>query len=145
MFSMYQQGQLKITSLIRLGLLEWLETPLYYKNSQGDNPMCSTRDEISQPGQFHHEPPPVLPNLLFSPNLGLFFVDLRFFLKTCGLLVLTKICLFFADFCNADCFFSNCITCLLFQFTEKQNLGVFLCKFAHFGLVFSNLPPCFCV
>ena len=48
---MYLQGQLKITSLIRLGLLEWLEMPLYYKNSQGDNPICSTRDEISQPSR----------------------------------------------------------------------------------------------
>jgi len=48
---MYQQGQLKITSLIRLGLLEWLETSLYYKNSQGNNPICSTRDEISQPSR----------------------------------------------------------------------------------------------
>jgi len=35
--------------LIKLGLLEWLETPLYYKNSQGDNSICSTRDKISQP------------------------------------------------------------------------------------------------
>ena len=26
-------------------------TPLYYENSQGDNPICSTRDEISQPSQ----------------------------------------------------------------------------------------------
>jgi len=25
--------------------------PLYYKNSQGDNPICSTRDEISQPSR----------------------------------------------------------------------------------------------
>jgi len=48
---MYQEGQLKITSLIRIGLLEWLETPLYYKNSQGDNPICSTRDEIFQPSR----------------------------------------------------------------------------------------------
>ena len=48
---MYLQGQLKITSLIRLGLLEWLEMPLYYKNSQGENPICSTRDEISQPSR----------------------------------------------------------------------------------------------
>jgi len=39
----------------------------------------------------------------------------------------------------------NFMDILLFQFTEKWNLGVFLCKFAHFGLVFSDLPPCFCI
>jgi len=42
---------MKFTSLIRLGLLEWLETPLHYENSQGDNPICSTRDKISQPSR----------------------------------------------------------------------------------------------
>jgi len=31
--------------------MEWLETPLYYKNSRCDNPICSTRDEISQPSR----------------------------------------------------------------------------------------------
>jgi len=39
------------TTEISLGLLEWLETPLYYKNSQRDNPICSTRDEITQPSR----------------------------------------------------------------------------------------------
>jgi len=29
-----------------------------YKNSQGNNPICSTRDEIWHPSrQFHHEAP----------------------------------------------------------------------------------------
>jgi len=27
----------------------------------------------------------------------------------------------------------------------KQNLGMFLCKFTHFGLVFSDMPPYFYV
>jgi len=41
---------------IRTAGVTWNATT--YKNSQGDNPICSTRDEISQPpGHFNHEPP----------------------------------------------------------------------------------------
>ena len=88
----------------------------------------------------------VLPTLRFFREFGLVF------LKTCGLLafglVLINICFFwacfFADFCTADCFFSN-LAILLFHFTAKRNLGLFLCKFAHFGFVFSDLPYCFCI
>jgi len=73
------------------------------------------------------------------------------FFKTCGLLVfglvLIEICLFFeivfADFCFEDCFFSNFMALSLFQFARKGILGVFLWKFVHFGLVFSDLPPWF--
>jgi len=32
---------------------------------------------------------------------------------------------------------------LLFQFSVKQNLGMFLRRFSHFWLVFSELPPVF--
>ena len=88
----------------------------------------------------------VLPTLQFSHVFGLvFFCGFAFFLKTCGLLVLFKICLFFVDFCFADCFFFKFQGISALQFTAKQNLGVFLCKFAHFGLVFSDFPPCFCI
>jgi len=76
-----------------------------------------------------------------------FFVELRVFLKTCGLLVfglvLIENCLFFADFCFADCFFSNFLALLLFQCTAKGILGVFLSKSAHFGLVFRICHPDF--
>ena len=40
-------------------------------------------------------------------------------------------------------FFKNFMALLLFQYTAKDISGVFLWKFAHFGLVFSDLPPCF--
>jgi len=49
----------------------------------------------------------------------------------------------FCRFLFADCFFSNFMTLLLFQFTAKRNLGVFLCKFAHFGLFFRIFLPAF--
>jgi len=42
-------------------------------------------------------------------------------------------------------FLSNFVAILLFQFTAKRNFGVFLCKFAEFGLVFSDLPPRCCI
>jgi len=64
----------------------------------------------------------------YPANLGLFFVEFRVFLSfwTCGLLVLIEICLFFADFCFEDCFFSNFMALLLFQSTTEGMLGVFL-------------------
>ena len=43
--------QLKIMILTGLGPLERLETPLINKSSQGKNPRCSIRDEISQPSR----------------------------------------------------------------------------------------------
>jgi len=53
-----------------------------------------------------------------------------------------------AHHCFADCFFfkfygkfSN--FSLLFEFTAKGILGVFLCKFAYFGLVFSDWSSAF--
>ena len=55
---MHQQGQLKITSLIRLELLEWLETPLIIKTVMAT--ILDVQPEMkfrSPPGHFHHEPP----------------------------------------------------------------------------------------
>jgi len=88
----------------------------------------------------------VLPTLRFSRKFGLVFLwSCRFFLRTYGLLVfglvLIEICLFFADFCFADCFFSNFMAILLFESTAKSILGVFLRRFAHFGLVFRICHP----
>jgi len=67
----------------------------------------------------------VSPTLRFSREFGYaFFVDLRYFggLAGClflGLFQLKFACflgLFFADFSFADCFFSNFMALLLFQF-----------------------------
>ena len=55
---MYQWGQLKITSLIRLGMLEWLETPLIIKSARAT--ILYVQPEMkfrSPPSYFHHEPP----------------------------------------------------------------------------------------
>jgi len=75
--------------------------------------------------------------------LGLFFVELRSFFEDLRVvygLVLFRSCFFWgllcANFSFVDCFFSNFMALLLFQFTAKRNLGKFFCKFAHFGLVF---------
>jgi len=58
MFSMYEKGQLKITSLLRLGLLEWLETPLVIKTARATFPYVQPEMKFrSSSGQFHHEPP----------------------------------------------------------------------------------------
>ena len=76
-------------------------------------------------------------------------MDLRIwacFFKTCVLLVFGRFKLNLACFCRflfADCFFSNLMTLLLFQFTAKQNLGVFLCNLAHLGLFFRICLPSF--
>jgi len=61
-------------------------------------------------------------------------VELRVFLKTCGLLVfglvLTEICLFlgffFADFCFSDYFFFKLYGNFVFQFASKGILGMLL-------------------
>jgi len=72
----------------------------------------------------------VLPTLRFSREFGLIFCGVAVLLKTCGLLVfgfvLVEICLFYADFCFADCFFANFMALLLFQYTAMGILGVFL-------------------
>ena len=78
----------------------------------------------------------------FPANLGLFFVDLRVFWRLAG-------CLFFGlVFCRflfcGLLFFKSYGTFAL-QFAAKGNSGVFLCKFAHFGLGFSDFPPGFCI
>jgi len=87
----------------------------------------------------------VLSTLRFSANFGLCF------LWSCGLLifefVLFESCLLFAlvfaDSVQRIAFFSNCMALLLFQFTAKRNLSVFLCTFAHFRHVFLKVPHCF--
>jgi len=54
----------------------------------------------------------------FPANLGSFFCGVVGFFKTWGLLVfglvLIEMCLFFADFCFVDCFFSNFMALFLF-------------------------------
>ena len=87
---------------------------------------------------------PSVANLVVFPWIwACFFVELRVFLKTCGLvvfrLVLTEICWFFADFCFSDCFFFNFYGNFLIQFVPKGILGVFFWKFDHFGLVFFRI------
>jgi len=78
---------------------------------------------------------PTLPTLRFSPNWGLFFVDLNAFLKTCGLLGFAESCLFFADFVVRLCFFFKFYGTFAVSIYCKRNLGVSLHKFAQFGLV----------
>ena len=96
----------------------------------------------------------VLPTLRFTRETGLvllwscvFFEDL---LVACfwacfnwNLLVFWVSLLQSSDLQIA--FFPDFMALLPFQFTAKGILGVFLWKFAHFGLVFSNLPPWFYV
>ena len=91
-------------------------------------------------------------NLAFFPRIwACFFVDLRGFLKTCGLLVLIKICLVFG---LVFCRFLYCGLLFYkfygyFSFSTcycKTKFGlIYMCKFANFWLVFSDLYPCFCI
>jgi len=68
--------------------------------------------------------------------LGLFFCGAAFFWKACGLLVfglvVNEICLLFADFCYADCFFSKFMALLLFPFTAKGRSGRVFMKISSF-------------
>jgi len=81
----------------------------------------------------------VLPTLRFSANLDLFFCGFA------GLFEDLRVACFLWVSVLRIAFLSNFMAILLFQFTTKRNLGVFLCKLAHFGLVFSDLPPCSCM
>jgi len=67
----------------------------------------------------------------FSRSWACFSVELRVFLKTCGLLVfglvLIEICLFFAEFCYTDCFISQIIW-----------------HFCRFNLLLKAYWACFC-
>jgi len=84
---------------------------------------------------------PVLPTLRFSREFGLVFLSsCGFFLRLAGCLFLGLFYLKFACFLQIA-FFPNFMALLPFQFTAKSILGVFLWKIAHFGLVFSDLPP----
>jgi len=85
----------------------------------------------------------VLPTLRFFRELGLVFLwSCVFFERLAGCLLLG---LFLADFCFADCFFSNFMSLLLFQFIAKGKLGVFCENLLILGLFFSDLPPCFSI
>jgi len=53
-----------------------------------------------------------LPSLRFYTNCVLFFVDLRVFLKTYGLLVLLKVACFFVDFVLRIAFFNHMVPLL---------------------------------
>jgi len=58
MFSIYELGQLKITNLLRLGPLEWLEKTLIIKTARVTIPCVQPEMKFrSLPGQFHHDPP----------------------------------------------------------------------------------------
>jgi len=76
----------------------------------------------------------------FPANLGLFFVELWFFLKTWGLLVfglvLIEICLFYADFCFADCFFFKCYGTFAVSMYSWRHIGRDFVKICPFGACF---------
>ena len=87
-------------------------------------------------------------NLSVFPRIwACFFVDLRFFMKTCRLLVFGLVLIKIACFLQVSVlridFLSNFMAILLFQCIAKRNLGVFLCIFAHFGLVLFGFASLF--
>ena len=88
----------------------------------------------------------------YAASAAVLFVQLRFFFKACGLLVFALVVkwnlfVFWVCFLQISvlriAFFSNFMALLLFQFTAKGILGVFLWKFPHFGLVFRICLPAF--
>jgi len=82
-----------------------------------------------------------LPTLRFSHEFWLVFGVLRFFED---LRVFCYLGLFNAHFCYADCFFSNFMALLLFQFTAIANgIGCVFVKICSFWACFSDFPPCF--
>jgi len=91
----------------------------------------------------------VLPTLRFSRKFGLVFLWICGFFKTCGLLVfglvLIEFCLFFGLFLQISvlriAFFSNFMALLLFEFTAKSILGVFLWSLLILGLFFWIFHP----
>ena len=87
----------------------------------------------------------VLLTLRFSRKFGLvfcgvagFFEDLR---VSCYWACFNWNLLVFCRFLLLFAFFSNFMALLLFDFTAKSILGVFLWRFAHFGLVFRIFHP----
>ena len=91
----------------------------------------------------------MLPTLRFSREFRFVFwwICLADCLKTCGLLdfglVSIKFACFLQIFVLRIAFFFKVHGTFGVQLTAKRNLGMFLCKFAHFGLVFSIFPPIF--
>ena len=88
----------------------------------------------------------VLPTLRYPAIWACFFVKLRFFLKTCGLLVfglvLIEICFFFADFCFADCFFFKFYGTFAVSIYCWKHIGRVFVKICSFWACFLVLPPC---
>ena len=88
----------------------------------------------------------------FPAKLGLFFLWICGFFEglrvaccwaSCKWNFLVFWACFFRRFLFCGLLFLNFVALLLFHFTAKGILGVFLWKFAHFGLVFSDLHLCF--
>jgi len=71
MYSMYQYGELKITSLTRLGLLEWLETPLITKQPMRQSYMFNQRWNFADSRPFSPRAATVLNNNM-AKNLQTF-------------------------------------------------------------------------
>jgi len=65
-------------------------------------------------------------NFAVFPRIRACFYQVAGYLKTCVLLVLFEICLFFTNFCVLQIAFFNLMVLLKFQFTAKGNLCVFL-------------------
>jgi len=91
-------------------------------------------------------------NLAVFPRIwACFFVELRFDLKTCWLLVFwlvsteiySFLSLFFADFCFSDCFFFKFYSNFRFQFAPKGMWVCFCENLFILSVFFSDLPPSF--
>jgi len=81
-------------------------------------------------------------NLALFPRIwACFFCGVAFFLKTCRLLVLIQICLFSADFCFADCFFSNFMALCCFNLLPKAYWACFCKNLLILGLFFRIYHP----
>jgi len=89
---------------------------------------------------------------VFPANLGLFFLwSCGLFWRLAGWLFLGLFCwkfacfldLFFADFCRGDCFFLFLWHFFCLNVSPKATRAFFLWKYAHFGLDFSDVLPCF--
>jgi len=86
----------------------------------------------------------------FPAKLGLFYAELQFFWRlrfVCSwACFIWKLLVFSACFLQISVFwfvfFSDFMALLVFQFTTKRNLGMFLYEFAPFGLAFADLLPC---
>ena len=92
-------------------------------------------------GRCYHNP--VLPTLPFSREFGLIFVELRVFLKTCGLLVLNEICLFLQISVLRIAFFQIWRHFCCFNALLKTYLACFYENLLNLGLFFRICLPAF--